>query len=141
MPIPARILAVVAALLAGGCGARGLVQPGAGAGATGTVSDGHTALAITLVPGFVGNGDGPRTYTLRCAPTSGNVPDAAAACRRLGATPALLAPLAPCAMHLVDAPTERVRGRFGGRSVTLVLGACPAHHARWLELARALGLG
>ncbi len=125
-PLPILIAAVV------------LVAPACGAGASAAPPPPHpTVLRIVAAPGFV-HGRHVRRYHLRCAVPAGNVPDPAAACRAILASPRLLAPVA-CRLA-PDLGGETVRGRFGGHRVSLRLSGAAPCAARWHALAAALGV-
>lgn len=99
-----RIAALIALLAAVGCGA-GASAPAAG-------SSGATELKITYWS--QGRTAGPaRNWTLRCAPAGGTLPQAAAACRRLGT---MRSPFAPIPRD--TACTEQ----YGGPQVALITG-------------------
>ena len=116
-----------------------LVAPACGAGASAAPPPAHpTVLRIVVAPGFV-LGRHVRRYHLTCAAPAGNdVPDPAAACRALLATPRLLAPMT-CRLA-PDLGVETVRGRFAGHAVSLHLSGAASCAARWHALAAALGV-
>jgi hypothetical protein len=115
-----------------------LVTPGCGAGASAASPPAHpTVLRIAVVPGFINNRH-VRRYHLTCTAPAGNVPDPAAACRALRASPRLLAPMT--CRPAADLGVEAVRGRFAGRRVSLHLSGTAPCAARWHALAAALGV-
>jgi hypothetical protein len=115
-----------------------LVAPACGAGASAAPPPVHPAvLQIVAAPGFI-NGRHVRRYHLTCAAPAGNVPDPAAACRVILASPRLLAPVA-CRLA-PDLGGETVRGRIRGHRVSLHLSGAAPCAARWHALAAALGV-
>jgi hypothetical protein len=115
-----------------------LVAPACGAGASAAPPRAHpTVLRIVVAPGFV-RGRHVRRYHLTCAAPAGNVPDPAAACRALLASPRLLAPMT-CRLA-PDLGAETVRGRYAGHGVSLHLSGAASCAARWHALAAALGV-
>ena len=78
-----------------------------------------TSLNITVWPDGEGNG-GKRTWTLRCAPVGGTLPQRASACRQLAAmrAPFAATPKNMACTQIYGGPEEAlVTGRFRGRPV------------------------
>ena len=115
-----RIAALIALLVAVGCGA-GASSPAAG-------SSGATELKIAYWP--QGRDAGPATkWTLRCGPAAGTLPRAAAACRKLAAMQRPFAPIPP------DAICTEI---YGGPQVALITGTFRGR-ALWARLANRNG--
>jgi hypothetical protein len=96
-----------------GCGQLG---GGDDSGSSETTSNARTDLTITVWP--QGTGGASRTWTLRCDPVGGSLPNAERACERL--TGAALKPLPAgtiCTQIYGGPQAARVRGRFDGRPV------------------------
>ena len=76
-------------------------------------------LTITVWP--QGTAHASRSWTLRCAPTGGTLPRAAAACRKLSAFSgnpfAPVPPATACSMIYGGPQVARIRGTFRGRRV------------------------
>jgi hypothetical protein len=106
---------------------------------TGTSAAPVTDLRIEIQPGFSATPE-VRRYRLRCDPPGGDVPDAAAACRRLAEEPELLEPAPACSDQVLDAPVAKLRGVYRDSAVRLDLGGCSERAARWAELSKALGV-
>lgn len=91
--------------------ALGLVGPAA--------AQSSTDLRITVWPD--GKGNGSQTWTLRCNPVGGTLPNRAKACRTLAALKAPFAPVpagAFCTQINGGPAVAYVRGTFRGRRVT-----------------------
>ena len=115
-----RIAAVIALLAAVGCGA-GESAPAAG-------SSGATDLKISYWPEGRASGT-PQKWTLRCSPAGGTLPQAAAACRKLGAMARPFAPIPKDAM-CTDV--------YGGPQVALITGTFRGRPL-WVQLAQRNG--
>jgi hypothetical protein len=120
--------ALCAAALAAGCGSTG---------SSATSAAPPIRLTVTVAPGFIANAH-VVTYHLSCAPPSGSLPDASAACDALRADSGLLAPIA-CPMT-PDTGSELVKGTANGGNVNLRLSAASACSKRWRALSAALGI-
>ena len=115
-----RIAALIALLAAVGCGA-GANAPAAG-------RSGTTDLKITYWAEGSSAG-ATRKWTLRCGPAGGSLPQAAAACRKLGAMRNPFAPIARDAMC-----TEQ----YGGPQVAVITGNFRGRPL-WAQLANRNG--
>ena len=110
-----RILALIALLAAVGCGA------GASAPAAGTSG----AIELKIAFWSQGRAAGPaKQWTLRCAPAAGTLPQAASACRKLGAMQSPFAPIrrnVMCTDQYGGPQVALITGTFRGRTVWALL--------------------
>jgi Subtilisin inhibitor-like len=97
-------------------------------------SSAATELTISVRPN--GNAGPTKTWTLRCDPTGGSLPRAAAACERLTAKALKPLPADTICTQIYGGPQQaRVRGSFRGRPVDSRFSranGCEIH--RWDEL-------
>jgi hypothetical protein len=95
---------------------------GSSTGSTGTSSAGQANINLTVT-------GGGQTWTLRCEPPSGNVPDPQAACESLLSQPALFS-TSPrhvmCPQIMGDGPGYLVSGTFLGQNISKAImdGGC-----------------
>ncbi len=101
---------------------------------------GRISFRITIFPqGNLGRQSPRRTYTLRCRPDGGTLPQAQRACSRLLRVENPFAPISPaqpCALFNTDFVSATVRGVYGGDRVSAVfdrLDSCAM--GRWDRVA------
>jgi len=150
MLLSACALAAGCAMLAAACGstaAPGTSAPGSSAaagssaGTSAAASSGAgapSAAKVSLDVTFTASPTtAARPYTLRCEPSGGTVPDAAAACAKLLKMTSLFAPRPThvmCPMIMANAGRAIVTGTYYGKKVheTIVDGGCDL--AKWASL-------
>jgi Subtilisin inhibitor-like len=133
-------LAAGCAVLAAACGSTAAPTAGQASSSPASSSTGSTTAAakVSLEVSFSGSaGVAPSHYTLRCEPTSGTMPDAAAACAKLLKITDLFSPPAAhvmCPMIMASAGRATVTGTYFGKQVheTILDGGCDL--ARWAKL-------
>ncbi len=122
-------------IAAAGCGS--VAAPGSAAHGTtsaSTASAAKVSLSITLSGGGTTT---PEHWTLRCDPTGGTAPDAAAACSKLLQMKTIFSPQpvkVMCPMIMANARSYIISGTFLGEPVheSIVDGGCSL--ARWGDL-------
>jgi hypothetical protein len=124
---------LIAAVCAAAVTACGSAQAG------GSAAGGTHAARVSLTITVDDHAGAPKRWTLRCDPTGGTHPDAAAACRVLlharnpfGAIPKGTM----CPMIAADAKTATVKGTFFGKHVdtTFTQGGCQL--LRWAKIGQ-----
>ena len=98
-----------------------------------------STLQIAIQPGFIANAK-PQHFTLTCNPAGGTVPKPASACAALAAHPALLTSAPACSVGMPDVGSKAVTGTWQGKPVSISYRGCDGDNARWVAMARALGL-
>ena len=97
------------------------------------------AVTVTVWPKGNERGKPSRTWTLRCAPAGGTLPNPARACRALLADRALLRPVpdgTACTQIYGGPQVALVRGRVGGRRVRVTYSRSNGCEiARWNALS------
>jgi hypothetical protein len=111
----------------------------AACGSSSTSAPPPSTLQIAIQPGFIANAK-PRHYTLTCSPDGGTLPNPTAACAALGKDPHLLAAGAACPVGMPDVGSKAVTGSWQGKPVSLSYRGCDGDNARWVAMAKALGL-
>jgi len=139
------VLGAACAALVAACGS--VAAPASSAAGSGTSSHSAagsgtatttSAAKVSLVVSFSGSPSSAASrYTLRCDPTGGTEPDAAAACAKLLKITDLFSPLPPhvmCPMILANAGQVSITGYYFGKRVheTYLDGGCDL--ARWSQL-------
>ncbi len=124
------------ALLAAACGSTSAPGSGsAGTGSASTVSSAKVSLDVSFSPA---PGQIARHWTLRCEPSGGSYPRAAAACAKLIQDRNLFSPPPSghvmCPMIMASAQKVTVDGTYFGKKVheTIVDGGCQL--SRWYKL-------
>jgi hypothetical protein len=95
----------------------------------------RTNLVIRENAGLVRGGTS-RTFTLRCSPARGSIPQPAHACAVLRAHPSLVTSASNCPSN--DTGTKTVVGVLNGRRVDVRFGGCPRDRIAWDKLRAAL---
>jgi len=122
-------------LVAAGCGSTAAPSSAThGTSSAGTTAAAKVSLSFTLTGGGT---TVPKHWTLRCDPTGGTAPDAAAACSRLLKLKTIFRPQPTkvmCPMIIADARTYIISGTFLGAPVheSIIDGGCDL--ARWSNL-------
>jgi hypothetical protein len=139
-----RVLAAFGTL--GALVALGAAVPGASAVGTGAGGVPRDALTVVVSDASGARGGAPMTYELRCAPTGGTHPDAAAACSRLdevageGRDPFSPVPSDRMCTQIYGGPaTAHITGSWRGRAVDATFdrrNGCEI--ARWRDLVPVL---
>ena len=140
MLLSACALAAGCAMLAAACGST--AAPGSSAAGTNAAASSGagapSAAKVSLDVTFTASPTtAARPYTLRCEPSGGTVPDAAAACAKLLKMTSLFAPRPThvmCPMIMANAGRAIVTGTYYGKKVheTIVDGGCDL--AKWASL-------
>lgn len=123
--------------MAAACGSTAAPSP-ASSGSSSSAAKATSVSKVSLEVRFSGSAKtAPASYTLRCEPASGTVPDPAAACAELLAGTNIFAPKPAhvmCPMILADAGRAAISGTYLGQKVheTIMDGGCDL--GRWAKL-------